>query len=119
MAQTAKIAPFTGDLAGAAALFEHARVRVTAEVTIGAAQLLGIWKSLIILHSDGTPRTKHVTTNPLIDLDEDADGPTIRARYIELVKRTHPDSNGGDRSAEHKLQRVIKAYQTLKKAKMA
>lgn len=54
-----------------------------------------------------------------LDLDEDADGPAIRARYIELVKRTHPDSNGGDRSAEHKLQRVIKAYQTLKKAKMA
>ncbi|MBA4011113.1 MAG: molecular chaperone DnaJ [Phenylobacterium sp.] len=54
-----------------------------------------------------------------LDLDEDADGPTIRARYIELVKRTHPDSNGGDRSAEHKLQRVIKAYQALKKAKMA
>ena len=54
-----------------------------------------------------------------LDLDEDADGPAIRARYIELVKRTHPDSNGGDRSAEHKLQRVIKAYQTLKKAKLA
>jgi DnaJ-domain-containing protein 1 len=54
-----------------------------------------------------------------LDLDEDADGPTIRARYIELVKRTHPDSNGGDRSAENKLQRVIKAYQLLKKAKMA
>ena len=53
-----------------------------------------------------------------LDLDEDADGPAIRARYIELVKRTHPDSNGGDRSAEHKLQRVIKAYQALKKAKM-
>ena len=54
-----------------------------------------------------------------LDLDEDADGPTIRARYIELVKRCHPDSNGGDRSAEHKLQRVIKAYQSLKQAKMA
>lgn len=54
-----------------------------------------------------------------LDLDEDADGPTIRARYIELVKRTHPDSNGGDRSTENKLQRVIKAYQALKKAKMA
>ena len=54
-----------------------------------------------------------------LDLDEDADGPTIRARYIELVKRTHPDSNGGDRSTEHKLQRVIRAYQLLKKAKLA
>ena len=28
------------------------------------------------------------------------------------------DTNGGDRSAEHKLQRVIKAYHTLKKAKL-
>jgi DnaJ-domain-containing protein 1 len=53
-----------------------------------------------------------------LDLDEDADSATIRARYIELVKRTHPDSNGGDRSTEHKLQRVIKAYQALKKAKL-
>jgi hypothetical protein len=54
-----------------------------------------------------------------LDLDDNADGPQIRARYIELVKRCHPDSNGGDRSAEHKLQRVIKAYQALRKAKMA
>jgi len=54
-----------------------------------------------------------------LDLDATAEAPTIRARYIELVKRCHPDSNGGDRSAEHKLQRVIKAYQTLRKAKLA
>jgi len=54
-----------------------------------------------------------------LDLDDDADGPTIRARYIELVKRCHPDSNAGDRSAENKLQRVIKAYQLLRKVKMA
>lgn len=53
-----------------------------------------------------------------LDLDEDADGPKIRARYTELVKRCHPDANGGDRSAEHKLQRVIKAYQSLRKAGM-
>jgi hypothetical protein len=54
-----------------------------------------------------------------LDLDATAQTETIRARYIELVKRCHPDSNGGDRSAETKLQRVIKAYQTLKKAKLA
>ena len=58
--------------------------------------------------------------NALADLDlrETADGPEIRARYTELVKRCHPDANGGDRSAEHKLQRVIKAYQTLRNAGM-
>ena len=54
-----------------------------------------------------------------LDLDESADGPAIRARYLELVKRFHPDSNGGDRSAEQKLQRVIKGYKTLRAAKLA
>ena len=43
----------------------------------------------------------------------------IRARYHELLKRLHPDANGGDRSTEDKLQRVIKAYKTLKAAKLA
>ena len=38
---------------------------------------------------------------------------------VELVKRCHPDANGGDRTAEHKLQRVIRAYQALRKANMA
>lgn len=54
-----------------------------------------------------------------LDLDGSADGPAIRARYKELLKRCHPDANGGDRSAEHKLQRVIKAYKTLQKAGLA
>ncbi|MDE2357374.1 MAG: J domain-containing protein, partial [Alphaproteobacteria bacterium] len=59
--------------------------------------------------------------NALADLDlgAEADAQAIRSRYIELVKRCHPDANGGDRSAEHKLQRVIKAYQTLRKAQLA
>jgi curved DNA-binding protein CbpA len=54
-----------------------------------------------------------------LDLDVSADAEAIRVRYIELVKRCHPDTNGGDRSAEHKLTRVIKAYATLRKAKLA
>ena len=53
-----------------------------------------------------------------LDLDATATEATIRARYLELVKRCHPDANGGDRSAETKLQRVIKAYKTLRKAKL-
>ena len=53
-----------------------------------------------------------------LDLDATADGPLIRRRYTELLKRCHPDANGGDRSAEHKLQRVIKAFRTLQKAKL-
>jgi hypothetical protein len=53
-----------------------------------------------------------------LDLDATADAVKIRSRYTELVKRCHPDANGGDRSAEHKLARVIKAYKTLQKAKL-
>ena len=53
-----------------------------------------------------------------LDLDATATAAAIRARYTELVKRCHPDANGGDRSAEHKLQRVIRAYKTLRKAKL-
>jgi len=54
-----------------------------------------------------------------LDLDETADAPAIRTRYTELVKRCHPDANGGDRSAEDKLQRVIRAYQMLRKSGLA
>jgi 3-phenylpropionate/cinnamic acid dioxygenase small subunit len=77
-----------GDLAGAAALFEHARIRIsgpdTGEDTIDAARLLGIWKSLIVLHPDGTPRTKHVTTNPIIEVDEHAGTASCRSYYTVL-----------------------------------
>ena len=77
-----------GDLAGAAALFEHARIRIggpgTKQDTIDAARLLVIWKSLIVLHPDGTPRTKHVTTNPIIEIDEDAGTANCRSYYTVL-----------------------------------
>lgn len=54
-----------------------------------------------------------------LDLPDTAEKALIRVRYTELVKKCHPDSNGGDRSAEHKLQRVLKAWKTLKKAGLA
>jgi hypothetical protein len=53
-----------------------------------------------------------------LDLEANADGPKIRTRYTELVRRLHPDANGGDRAGEHRLQKVIRAYQTLRKAGM-
>ena len=54
-----------------------------------------------------------------MSLDPDVDGSTVRKRYAELVKRFHPDANGGDRSSEEQLGRVIAAYQILKNAGMA
>lgn len=49
-------------------------------------------------------------------LDTNADRHALRQRYSELVRRYHPDRNGGDRSHERALQQVIDAYQRLKKA---
>lgn len=53
-----------------------------------------------------------------LDLEAGVQGPQIRARYTELVRRLHPDSNGGDRAGEQRLQKVIRAYQALRKAGM-
>ncbi len=38
----------------------------------------------------------------------------LRKRYAELVRRYHPDRNGGDRSYEARLGRVVEAYNLLK-----
>ena len=50
-------------------------------------------------------------------LKDDVDRTALRQRYSELVRRYHPDRNGGDRSLEAKLGAVIEAYQTLKGAR--
>jgi curved DNA-binding protein CbpA len=52
----------------------------------------------------------------ILGLDETADGPAIKAQYKSLVKRFHPDANGGDRSFEERLRDIIKAHDTLKSA---
>jgi len=50
----------------------------------------------------------------VLGLPADADRRSLRKRYSELVRRFHPDRNGGDRTHEHDLRRVIEAYQLLK-----
>lgn len=52
-----------------------------------------------------------------LDLEVTVDSTTIKARYKELVKRLHPDANGGDRSREARLTEIIKAYGYLKSIK--
>jgi curved DNA-binding protein CbpA len=50
-----------------------------------------------------------------LGLEDGAAGPEIKARFKELVKRHHPDANGGDRGSETKLREIIEAYNYLKK----
>jgi hypothetical protein len=51
-----------------------------------------------------------------LGLEHDAGRSDIKARFKELVKRHHPDANGGDRSTESRLVEIIQAYNYLKSA---
>ena len=53
-----------------------------------------------------------------LDLEPGATASEIRVRYSEYIRKYHPDSNGGDRSTEHMLARVLRAGKTLKAAGM-
>ena len=50
----------------------------------------------------------------VLGLGTDVDRRALRQRYADLVRRYHPDRNGGDRSHEKALQAVIEAYTQLK-----
>ena len=50
----------------------------------------------------------------VLGLGVDADRRALRQRYLDLVRRYHPDKNGGDRSHEKALQAVIEAYSALR-----
>lgn len=52
----------------------------------------------------------------VLGLPLDADRKALRSRYSELVRKYHPDRNGGDRGYETRLQEVVEAYQLLRKA---
>ena len=52
----------------------------------------------------------------VLGLDDDSDLHAVRKRYSQLVRRYHPDRNGGDRSLERQLGEVLAAWQVLKAA---
>jgi hypothetical protein len=49
-----------------------------------------------------------------LGLEVGADKAEIKAKFKLLVKRHHPDANGGDRATEDKLREIIQAYNYLK-----
>ncbi len=52
----------------------------------------------------------------VMGLGSDTDRRGLRRRYSELVRRYHPDRNGGNRSHEARLNRVVDAYQLLRQS---
>jgi hypothetical protein len=49
-----------------------------------------------------------------LGLEADASAQEVKTRFKALVKRHHPDANGGDRSSEDRLREIIQAYNYLK-----
>lgn len=50
----------------------------------------------------------------VLGLEVNVTAADIKARFKELVKRHHPDANGGDRASEERLREIIQAYNYLK-----
>jgi hypothetical protein len=71
-----------GDLAGVGDLFRHGRIEAApGAVFEGADQVRALYERSTRLHGDGTPRTHHVTTNVVIEVDGPADTATARSYY--------------------------------------
>lgn len=74
-----------GDLEGVAALFDHARITSGPDgAVLDSAGLLAQWRAYVRIHPCGTPRTKHVITNPIVNVDEAAGRATCRSYYTVL-----------------------------------
>jgi 3-phenylpropionate/cinnamic acid dioxygenase small subunit len=72
-----------GDFTGLAALFaegrladEHGNVFAS-----DAATIEKMWVGQTLLY-DGSPRTRHITANPIIEVDEEAGAATCRSTYV-------------------------------------
>lgn len=74
----------SGEFERAAAMFEHARIRVGGGTTVDASGLLDNWRRRVRIHPDGTPGTKHVITNPIVEVDEDGGTATCQSYYTVL-----------------------------------
>lgn len=75
----------SGDLEGTSHLFEHARVYMGPDLgEIDAAGVLELWRKSFIFYEGGSPRCKHVITNPIIEVDEHAGTGTCRSYYTVM-----------------------------------
>jgi 3-phenylpropionate/cinnamic acid dioxygenase small subunit len=76
-----------GDFEGVADLFAHAEIRVagTDALTLGRDEVLKLYASTTRIYDDcGTPKTKHVVTNAIVEVDEGADRATSRSCFTVM-----------------------------------
>jgi 3-phenylpropionate/cinnamic acid dioxygenase small subunit len=80
-----------GDFARVGKLFQHARYGAgEGPLTLSGEDVAKLNRDLVIVYEDGTPRTKHVITNLVIEVDEEA--VTAAARSYFVVLQQTPDA---------------------------
>lgn len=62
------------------------------------------------------PRTEEEKALAELELDPPVEFEDIKARYISLVKRLHPDANGANPECEERLKRINQAYALLRRS---
>lgn len=73
-----------GDFDGVADLLAGAVLKEASgrEVARGRDQVARLYGSTTRRHADGTPRTRHITANSIIDVDEATGTATARSAYV-------------------------------------
>lgn len=72
------------DFTAAASLFEHGCVVAGDREIRGAEAIAAMWEATVIVHDDGTLRTRHLVTNPRIALDDDGQSASCRSQWTVL-----------------------------------
>ena len=73
-----------GRLEDAAGLFRHAGIETGAAGPLDADGVLALWRKILVIHPCGTPRTRHLVTNPILDIDEAAGTATSRSCFTVM-----------------------------------
>ena len=75
-----------GDYDGIGELLAHAVITTdgSSDEIAGAAAVTAMYERSTRRYPDGTPRSKHVITNPIIEVDDDAGTATCRSYYTVL-----------------------------------
>ncbi len=74
-----------GDLEGVAELFRHASIGTPGEDGVsGYDGILNMYRQSTRLYEDGTPKTRHITTNVQIEVDEAANTAEAQAYFTVL-----------------------------------
>ena len=68
----------------AAALFDHGHLIAAGERVEGREAICAMWRTFMKLHADGTPRSRHLITNPIIELAADGQTAVCRSQWTVL-----------------------------------